>query len=108
MTSAALILRTHRISVSARPNRNTNWAVVVGKLAVTGMPLALHDEAAVDEADEQDEQADAGPDGPLQGQRHGVHDRFAEADDDEDRDQHALEHDDAHRTLPATGRGRSG
>ena len=57
------------------------------------------DEPAVDEADEQDEQADAGPDGALEGERDGVHHRFPEADHDEQRDDETLEHDDAHRAL---------
>ena len=55
------------------------------------------DKAAVGKADEQDEEADAGADRPLEGQRHGVHDGFAEADQDEDRDREAFEDDDAHR-----------
>ena len=33
----------------------------------------------------------------LERERHGVHDRFAKADHDEDRDDDAFEDDDAHR-----------
>ena len=75
---------THRTIVSSRPNRKTNCAVVVGKTGTTiGAPpgAVADDEAAVDEADEQDEQADADADRPLQRQRDGVHDRLAEADE---------------------------
>ena len=36
MTRAARTFSTHRIAVSASPNRNTNWAGVDGKMIVTG------------------------------------------------------------------------
>ena len=60
-------------------------------------PAGLDDDPGVDEADEQDEQADADPDRPLERQRDGPHDRLAQADEDEERDDEALEDDDAHR-----------
>ncbi len=59
--------------------------------------LGRHDHPAVDEADEQDEQADAHPDRPLERERHGVHDRLPGADHHEHGDHEALPDDDAHR-----------
>ena len=116
MTSAARTFMTHRTIVSARPNRNTNWPGSVGndgRHERAGAVRQRHerraarlDEAAVGKADEQDEQADARADGPLQGQRHGIHDSFPEADGHQDHHNHALEDDDAHgagRRQPATG-----
>ena len=41
---------------------------------------------AIHEADEQDEEADPDADRALQGERHGVHDRLPQADDDEQQD----------------------
>ena len=106
MISAPRTLRTHSAIVNSRPARNTNWAGVVGKTGPTigTPPCGRRDEPAVDEADEQDEQADADADRALEGERHGVHDGFAEADDDEQRDDEAFEDDDAHRARPASGR----
>src|SRR5665647_3376448 len=62
---------------------------------------AAHDEAAVDKADEQDEEADADDDGLLQLERDGLEDGLAEAGEHEDRDGHALEEDEAHGALEA-------
>ena len=83
----------------ARPSRKTKLAVVVGNATGDGRDAARRhdDEAAVDESDEQDEQADAHADRALEGKRDRVHDRFAETGQHEDRDDDALEHDDAHR-----------
>ena len=57
-----------------------------------------HD-ATVDEADEEDEEADADDDGLLELQRHGVEDGFAEAGQHQDGDDDALHEDDAHGAL---------
>ena len=57
------------------------------------------DEAAVDEADEQDEEADADDDRLLELERDGLEDRLAEAGEHEDRDGDTLEDDEAHGAL---------
>ena len=54
----------------------------------------------VNQADEQDEEADANPDGALQVQRNGNHHRLPEARDHEQRDDQALDEDHTHRGLP--------
>jgi hypothetical protein len=58
--------------------------VVISPGATGGNARRAVDEAAVDEADEQDEEADADRDRPLQVHRDGVHHRLAQAGDDED------------------------
>ena len=109
MSRAAGTLRAHRATVRSSPNQNTKWAGVVGKTNVDGhrvlggRPGRLDDDAGVDEADEQDEQADPDADRPLERHRDGAHDRFAQADEDEQRDDEAFEDDDAHRA----GRGQA-
>ena len=69
----------------------------------TGRVRVVDDHARVDEADEQDEEADPDPDRPLQAQRHGIHDGFPQPHEDEQQDDESLEHDDAH----GTGRGQT-
>ena len=88
MISAAADLSTYSAIVISRPIRNTNVrrrrsGNEVDRDRVLGRRPPGDDEPAVDEADEQDEQADADADRPLERQRHGVHDRFAEADEDQ-------------------------
>ena len=61
-----------------------------------GRSAAADDDAAVDEADEQDEEADADDDRLLQLDGDGLEDGLTEAGEHEDRDGDALEHDEAH------------
>ena len=104
--SAAGTLRAHSATVRSSPNQNTKWAGVGREderrrdRVLRRRAGGLDDDPGVDEADEQDEQADADADGALQRQRDGAHDRLAQADQDEDRDEDAFEDDDAHRARP--------
>ena len=101
MTSAAGTLRTNRTIVTSSPSRNTPSGCVFGKTKATGTgPVAtglLMIDPGIDEADEQDEEPDADADRTLQAERDGIHDRLAQADEHEQQDDEALEHDDAHR-----------
>ena len=87
MSSAAGTFRTYRTIVISKPDQgHATSPQSSGRRTSTGTgpsPTGRRDEPAVDEADEQDEQADADADRPLQGQRHGLHDRLAQADQDE-------------------------
>jgi hypothetical protein len=76
------------ISASAIPRPMTKVSVATltmsaGTTGGTPRPGRRH-EAAVDQADEQDEQADADRDRALQVQRDGVHDRLAQPGQHED------------------------
>ena len=70
MISAARILSAYRMNVMARPMMKTSWPIVVGnderRRAATPTLSGVDDQAAVDEADEQDEQADADADRSLE------------------------------------------
>ena len=59
--------------------------------------LGRDDGTAIDEPDEQDEEADADADRALQGEGHCIHDRFPGADHDKDSDRDPFEDDHAHR-----------
>ena len=72
--------------VSRRPTSATATGAAVSSPSVTGTPGGPgFTMPAVTEADEEDEEADADADRPLQRQRDGVHDRLAEAGEDQRR-----------------------
>ena len=108
ISSAPLTLRTVRMMVSTRLTTATKIGTPVRLPSVTGVRLGrvLDDESRLPEPDEQDEQADADADRLLEVERHGVHDRFAKAADDQDRDDDALEEHDAHRGRPGEAHSR--
>src|SRR4029450_5760466 len=91
------------------PRRPADQAVADAQLhrdgGVGGVGDAAH-EAGVDEADEGDEQADADADGLLEGERDGVHHPLPQAGQDQQGDDQALQHHDAHGRRPRHHRGQ--
>jgi hypothetical protein len=62
--------------------------------------VALHHEPGVDEPDERDEQADADADGSSELPRNRVDDGLAQAQQDQQRDEHTFDDDDTHGVWP--------
>ena len=88
--------RVSMMMVITRPKMVTSTGTPTKLPSVDRRAAAGDHDAAVDEADEQDEEADADDDGLLQLQGDGLEDRLAEAGEHEDGDGHALEEDEAH------------
>ena len=99
---------TRRISmamIASRPDdedehRPADEEAADAELDRHGPGSACADEAGVDEADEGDEQADADGDGGLELRRDGAEHGLPEAGEHEDRDDEALDDDEAHGVGP--------
>ena len=83
--SAARTFSTNSTIVSSSPSTKTHVGRLDREVELDDR-IARNDQPAIHEADEQDEEADADADRPLQGERHGVHDRLAQADHDQHED----------------------
>ena len=88
--------RVSMMIVTTRPKMVTSDRHADEGAERQGRALGGDHDAAVDHADEQDEEADADDDRLLELQRDRLEDRLAEAGEHEDGDGHALEEDEAH------------
>ena len=101
MIRAPGTFRTNRTIVNSSPTRNRNWPGVVGKTGATigAPPCGVAMKPPPTKPMNRMNRPMPAPIARLSDERHRVHDGFAEADDDEQRDDEALEDDDAHRAL---------
>ena len=94
-------LRATSVDVMARPTTNTRTCRLdrsgFSVISVAGLPTTM---PPFTRPDDRQEQADPDPDRAFQVHRDRVQHRLAEAREHQERDDRALDHDDAHRLRP--------